>query len=49
MPKYEPKPKAETEPKKEPKRQDVPEARMAADGKWYVADPARPGKYLEVQ
>jgi hypothetical protein len=50
LPKYEPKPKDETkaEPKAET-RADAPEARKAADGKWYVADPARPGKYLEVQ
>jgi hypothetical protein len=48
LPKYEPKPKAETAPKAET-RADMPDARKADDGKWYVTDPARPGKYLEVQ
>lgn len=50
LPKYEPRPKTETkaEPKAET-RADMPNAKKAADGKWYVADPARPGKYLEVQ
>lgn len=27
----------------------APGARKAPDGKWYVSDPARPGKYLEVR
>jgi hypothetical protein len=27
----------------------APGARQAPDGKWYVSDPARPGKYLEVR
>jgi muramidase (phage lysozyme) len=27
----------------------TPDARKAPDGKWYVADPNRPGKYLEVR
>lgn len=27
----------------------VPGARQAPDGNWYVADPKRPGKYLQVQ
>lgn len=27
----------------------VPGARQASDGNWYVSDPARPGKYLQVK
>lgn len=36
-------------PKPKPESPPMQGARKAPDGKWYVADPSRPGKYLMVQ
>ncbi len=34
---------------KEPEHPLIEGMRQAPDGKWYIPDPNRPGKYLEVE